>query len=307
MVDNTGKVLAYSVTLWDESAFEHKTFYPGDTLPGWAAAQIRNPKAFRDVVDAGGPMSSVPGRDVPVPGPSQLAHNVDAAYADQPRYQHAGSATSVGVGITEEPGMVLYAGPPMLHDHVAAHAKGRASFTSDGAEKTYEVRTGQAPTAQDQAARDALLRDESDARRAQVLFEDRQREYAEAVQRAEAAVHAQALALQGQAAEFSRAATERALAADQAVNRDATSESATSGTTQTNVANAERLARTAPDNVTVIPQPGVAPTVQTAPPTTGDGDGDDMTVAELRDALKARGLPMTGSKSELRERLDAAD
>jgi hypothetical protein len=38
-----------------------------------------------------------------------------------------------------------------------------------------------------------------------------------------------------------------------------------------------------------------------------EADDDPRTVAELRDALKAKGLPQTGTKKELIERLAGAD
>lgn len=48
-----------------------------------------------------------------------------------------------------------------------------------------------------------------------------------------------------------------------------------------------------------VTEPGTAATTVSAP------DYPSMTVAQLRDAAKAHGLPTTGSKTELLERLSA--
>lgn len=174
MAENSGKKLAYSVTLWDSATYQYKTFYPGEVLPTWAEGMVRNPKAFVADGAESHPAGLVPGVDVPIAGPSQLAHDADPRFADQPRYTHAGNAVSKGHDIADEPVTVLFAGPPQLHDHVAAKAS-EAEFTTAGKEQTYKVRTGLVQTEGERLAEEARARDESDAMRAEAIFTNAQR------------------------------------------------------------------------------------------------------------------------------------
>lgn len=207
---NRGRKLAYSVTLWNAGRNEYTTFYPGDQLPEWALGQVRNPKAFAPEDGSDHPSQLVPGKDVPIAGPSQLAHDVDARFADQPRYVHKGDAVAKGYDIADTPADVLWVAPPLLHDHVAAHAGDRgAEYTSAGREQTHKVRTGQVMTEADREMLAARERDLSDAARGEAVFAQQQREAFAAQQDAMQQQAAQAAALQVQMANTIAAQSEQ--------------------------------------------------------------------------------------------------
>jgi hypothetical protein len=308
---NRGRKLAYSVTLWNAGTNAYQTFYPGDQLPDWALPQVRNPKAFQ-ADDAGDhPSQLVPGRDIPIPGPSQLAHDVDPRFADQPRYTHKNDAVHKGYDIADTQADILWVAPPLLHDHVAAHAGDQgADYTSEGREQTHKVRTGQVMSEADREMLAARERDVSDAARGDAIFAQQQREAFEQQQAAQQAQTAQALGLQVQMAhtiaDTSRENFEQGQAEQSAAASQHTSGA---GFTPSPVLQSP-LAPTPGVNIAGMLGVNVPPvSTGAAPPLPDEDDEDDgdETVAELRERLKAKGLSTTGKKAELQERLRSAE
>jgi hypothetical protein len=104
----------------------------------------------------------------------------------------------------------LWVAPPLLHDHVAAHAGDQgAEFTSPGREQTHKVRTGQVMTEADREMLAARERDQSDAARGEAIFAQQQRQAFEEQQAQQQAQQAQALGLQVQMAQTIAAASEQ--------------------------------------------------------------------------------------------------
>jgi hypothetical protein len=306
-----GRKLAYSVTLWDQASFSYRTFYPGDQLPAWAEPLVRNPRAF---VADDEPESLVPGRDMPIAGPSQLAHDTDPRFATKPRYSHAGDAVPKGYEIAEPVQDVIFAAPPLLHDHVASHAgQAGAEFTTSGAEETHKVRTGQVETEAARAAAAAQQRDVSDARRGELLFAEQQRQAQAQVEEQQRQQLAAAQALQSQFAESARAAAHANFEEGQQAQSAAAAEHQSGAGV---VANPVLTAPLPPATKTTqfAGMMGVAPGTPThsldggGSGSSGGGDKyEDMKVAELRDELDRRGLDKSGNKDELQARLREAD